>query len=120
MLKLKICDFIAGEGAPGAREASEGELIPNVYGKARLIEGFTVNPDDPESSVELDETAEPPRLRLLGALGTLVVGDTNQATGEFTQLGGEGDKIRLVITGTYVGPDSVLALCWPAFDRPAQ
>lgn len=95
--------FRAGEHAPSAVDAAQGEPIVNQFGNIALsgleVDGHTV---------VLDETVEPPVLRLARAMVTAVSGYTDEG-GSFVRTGTYANRAR--VSGVYAGPRSELDLC---------
>ena len=98
--------FIAGERAPGAKEALNGEVVANDLGNTAL-QGFRVDPLNRVSEVRLDLTGEPPVLHLREALTTALFGETD-ANDQFVEFENELSRSEREVSGTYTGPGSEL------------
>ena len=94
---------------PSAAEAYEGDPIIEEN-QAWAIKDFTVDPYNPDSSIELDTAVEPPVLKLRSALASLAYGaydPENREYVSFTFI--DGDELH-VVNGDYAGPGSRLEL----------
>jgi hypothetical protein len=102
--------FIAGEKAPSAEEVFKGESeIVNQFGNIALKD-FRVDELGHGSEVCLDESVQPPVLRLKNAMATVAFGFTDAKTGEFNVFGHELSYADHPVSGTYKGPGSKLEL----------
>lgn len=96
--------FVAGKRAPSPENAVQGEWIVNRFGTAALS-GFEVD----GRTVILDETVEPPVLRLAGAMVTAASGYVHP-DGTFMRTGTYAYPAE--VSGIYTGPDSELDLSY--------
>ena len=105
-----ITYFTAGEHSPSPTDAfnSEGRLIVGTSGMIAL-KGFMVDPFVRGSEVTLDESVEPPVLRLRKAMTSTLFGD-QRPNGEFVQWTNEMNQGEHIVSGDYVGPGSELEL----------
>ena len=94
--------FVAGEHAPSAENAVQGELIANQFGNIALM-GFEVD----GRTVILDETVQPPVLKLAHAMVTAASGYTDK-DGSFVRTGTYASPAE--VSGVYSGPGSELDL----------
>ncbi len=101
--------FTVAERAPTAAEAYNGEIIPNQYGNI-AIKGFIIDPLNPNSSLELDETVDPPVLKLKHVLASTIYGYTEKTSSEFIRHENEMNQSEHLVSGEYNGPNSILII----------
>lgn len=94
--------FTAGEHAPSPENAAQGAPIVNQFGNVALS-GFEVD----GQTVVLDETVQPPVLRLARAMVTAALG-YEAVDGSFVSTGMYADPAE--VSGVYSGPGSELDL----------
>ena len=99
--------FTAADHAPSAIDAHDGMPIVNNYGNIALKE-IVVDPLNPRSIVELDETVEPPVLRLRNVMMSTLFGYFDEDKQEFVQHENEMNQGEHIVSGDYTGPGSLL------------
>jgi hypothetical protein len=96
--------FTAGEPAPTCAEALNGSIIPNDGGWMGVV--LDINTPASDSFLQLDETTEPPTLRLKNVGARALWGEI--VNGSFVHSEDRSDAGYIVLTGDYSGAESKL------------